>query len=107
MNNNSPWRYSSEFKRQTAELYLSGSKSIRELSNDLGLAESALHNWVAQYRKHGAQSLKPKELLMMQFKDEFPVTKMAQTFGVSRSAFYRKPGDEDNSDLTNTSKTQY
>lgn len=62
MNNNSPRRYSSEFKRQTAELYLSVSKSIRELSNDLGLAESTLHNWVSQYRKHGSQSFEPKEL---------------------------------------------
>ena len=61
-NPKSPRRYSAEFKRNTAELYLSGDKSIRELGSDLGLAESTLHKWVSQYREHGAKSFEPKEL---------------------------------------------
>jgi len=55
-------QYDAEFKRNTAELYLSGKQTLTKLSEDLGVAESTLYNWVAEYRKRGDESFKPREL---------------------------------------------
>jgi len=63
MSNNNPRRqYDAEFKRNTAELYLSGTQALSKLSEELDIPESTIYNWVAEYRKRGDESFKPKEL---------------------------------------------
>ena len=54
--------YDTEFKRNAASLYINGRQTLTELTEQLGVAESTLYNWVAEYRKRGDDSFKPKEL---------------------------------------------
>ncbi len=54
--------YDAEFKRNAASLYINGKQTLTELTEQLGVAESTLYNWVAEYRKRGDDSFKPKEL---------------------------------------------
>ena len=55
-------QYDADFKRTAAELYLSGKKSLAQISSDLGVPDSSLFNWVAEYRQRGDDSFKPKQL---------------------------------------------
>ena len=54
--------YDAEFKRNAASLYVNGQQTLSELTEQLGVAESTLYNWVAEYRKRGDESFKPKVL---------------------------------------------
>ncbi len=54
--------YDPEFKRNAASLYVNGKQSLVDLAHEFGIAESTLYNWVAEYRKRGDSSFKPKEL---------------------------------------------
>ncbi len=54
-------RYDNEFKRNAAALYVDGSQTVSELSKNLGVQESTLYTWVAEYRKSGDKSFEPKQ----------------------------------------------
>ena len=41
---------------------INGKQTLTELTEQLDVAESTLYNWVAEYRKRGDDSFKPKEL---------------------------------------------
>ncbi len=49
-------KFTSEFKDEAVRLALSGEKRISEMSRDLGLCGSTLHNWIAGYRKRSRTS---------------------------------------------------
>jgi transposase len=47
--------YDKEFKLNAVKLYLvnKGSKSIRELANDLGVSHASLGHWIVDYKNKG------------------------------------------------------
>ena len=54
--------YSSEFKRNVVNLYLTGERSYQELANNLGISNpSMICTWVSKYRKYGIEGLEPKK----------------------------------------------
>ena len=55
-------QYDPEFKRNAADLYLNGKKSLAEITESLGVPESTLYGWVIEFKKSGKESFKPKEL---------------------------------------------
>jgi transposase-like protein len=55
-------RYDNEFKRNAAALYVDGKQTLSELSQNLGVPESTLYTWIAEYRKSGDKSFEPKQL---------------------------------------------
>ena len=44
---------SEEFKKETVEYSFSSEKPVKEVAQDLGIADSNLRRWRAQYRKRG------------------------------------------------------
>ena len=48
-------RYTKEFKLEAIRLYESGSKSMRQIEEDLGITAGLLNKWRAWYRSDGPQ----------------------------------------------------
>ena len=48
--------YDKEFKINAVTLYLSNSKSIKEIAQDLGISRATLGHWVSQYKREGEKS---------------------------------------------------
>ncbi len=44
-------QYDPEFKRNAADLYLNGKKSLAEITESLGVPESTLYGWVIEFKK--------------------------------------------------------
>ena len=80
MTTKTPQFYDAEFKRNAASLYINGKQTLTELTEQLGVAESTLYNWVAEYRKKRAHStlnyLSPNEfeaIWMQKMNDSYPI----------------------------------
>jgi len=54
--------YDAEFKRNTADLYINGDKSLSKLSEELSIPESTLYNWVNERSKLGKEAFSEQEL---------------------------------------------
>jgi transposase len=52
--------YDKEFKLNAIKLYLSGERSYKEVSKELGVPETTLIGWVYSYRKDGKESFPGK-----------------------------------------------
>jgi transposase len=52
--------YDKEFKLSTVNLYLNSGRSVRQLSNELGIAQSTLSEWVKEYRLSGKEGFPGK-----------------------------------------------
>jgi transposase-like protein len=62
MDNKTRRNYDPEFKRNAAALYVNGTKSLTQLTLELGVSESTLYNWVSKYKKEGDNCFEPTEL---------------------------------------------
>jgi len=47
--------YDKEFKLSAVKLYLSGERSARQLSHELGVAQSTLSEWIKAYQASGKE----------------------------------------------------
>ncbi|MFY9074540.1 transposase, partial [Malaciobacter mytili] len=43
-------KYNEEFRSSTVQLTLNNSKSVREISKDLGIHEKTLYSWIRAYK---------------------------------------------------------
>ena len=48
--------YTREFKVEAVQLARSSKKPIAQIARDLGISDSALHQWRKQYGEHGEQA---------------------------------------------------
>lgn len=48
--------FTKEFKLEAVELAQSSQKSLTQIANDLGIADSTLHHWCKQFGAHGEHS---------------------------------------------------
>ena len=54
--------YDSDFKANAASLCVIEGKTLSEVSGHLGVPKSTLATWAANFKKHGPNGFKPKEL---------------------------------------------
>lgn len=57
-------KYDREFRISAAKLYDDGDKTLRELAEDLGLAESTLGTWVHKYREQGEEGFSDSGVML-------------------------------------------
>jgi transposase len=48
--------YSKEFKEETVRLTETSGKSIAQIARELGISDSAIHNWRKELAKHGEEA---------------------------------------------------
>lgn len=48
--------YTKEFKLEAVRLAETSGKPITEIARDLGVSDSAIHNWRKQFSEHGEQA---------------------------------------------------
>src|SRR5215813_15482664 len=48
--------YTKEFKMEAVQLVQSSKKPIAQIARDLGISDSALHQWRKQYGEHGSEA---------------------------------------------------
>ena len=48
--------FTKEFKLEAVQLAKSSQKSLTQITNDLGIADSTLHHWCKQFDEQGEQS---------------------------------------------------
>ena len=48
--------FTKEFKLEAVQLAQSSQKSLTQIANDLGIADSTLHHWCKQFGEHGEHS---------------------------------------------------
>jgi len=60
-------RYDAEFKKEIAQLYLSGNRTAASLASDLGIHSNSIYRWAEQYQSDpehafpGSGHMKPDE----------------------------------------------
>lgn len=52
--------YDKEFKLSAVKLYLNGERSTRQLSHELGIAQSTLSEWIKAYQESGKEAFPGK-----------------------------------------------
>lgn len=52
--------YDKEFKLSAVKLYLSGGRSVKQLSHELGVAQSTLCDWIKEYKLSGTEGFPGK-----------------------------------------------
>lgn len=86
-------RYDAQFKREIAQLYLSGSRSCPSLAEELGLHPNTIYNWAQELEKDpedafpGSGNLKPDAEAMKkaqqrirELENEVAILKQAATY---------------------------
>ena len=77
-------QYTEEFKKEAVEYSFSSEKPVKEIAQDLGISDSNLRRWRAQYRKrgefpfpgHGKEKLTPQEAENRRLKKELADTQI-------------------------------
>jgi transposase len=73
--------YDKEFKINAAKLYLEGSRSYKQVGDELGIPESTLAQWVIKHQKGGVEAfpgkghLKPEDAELARLRKELAVAK--------------------------------
>ena len=52
--------FTKEFKQEAVQLAQSSGKSMSQIAQDLGIADSTLHHWCKQFSEHGEQAFPGK-----------------------------------------------
>jgi transposase len=89
--------YPPEFRAEAVELIRSGTKSIRELSRDLGVTDQTLRNWVRQtdidagQRHDGVTTSEREELRRL--RSENRTLRMERDLLKKAAVFFARDGD--------------
>jgi transposase len=89
--------YPPEFRAEAVELIRSGTKSLAELSRDLGVADQTLRNWVGQAdldagRRHDGLTTNEREELR-RLRSENRTLRMERDLLRKAAVFFAKEGD--------------
>jgi transposase len=89
--------YPPEFRAEAVELIRSGTKSLAELSRDLGVADQTLRNWVRQTdldsgRRHDGLTTNEREELR-RLRSENRTLRMERDLLRKAAVFFAKDGD--------------
>ena len=89
--------YPPEFRAEAVELIRSGTKSIRELSRDLGVTDQTLRNWVRQTeidagRRHDGVTTSEREELR-RLRSENRTLRMERDLLKKAAVFFARDGD--------------
>ncbi len=89
--------YPSEFRAEAVELIRSGTKSLAELSRDLGVADQTLRNWVRQAdldvgRRHDGLTTNEREELR-RLRSENRTLRMERDLLRKAAVFFAKDSD--------------
>ena len=89
--------YPPEFRAEAVELVRSGTKSIRELSHDLGVTDQTLRNWVRQTdidagRRHDGVTTSEREELR-RLRSENRTLRMERDLLKKAAVFFARDGD--------------
>jgi transposase len=89
--------YPPEFRAEAVELLRSGTKSIRELSRDLGVTDQTLRNWVRQTdidagRRHDGVTTSEREELR-RLRSENRTLRMERDLLKKAAVFFARDGD--------------
>ena len=89
--------YPPEFRVEAVELIRSGTKSIRELSRDLGVTDQTLRNWVRQTdidagRRHDDVTTSEREELR-RLRSENRTLRMERDLLKKAAVFFARDGD--------------
>src|SRR4051812_6356681 len=74
-------KYDKEFKENAVKLYESSGRSVRQLSEALGVPESTISGWIEASRKHrleafpGKGRLRPGDAEVAQLRKELAITR--------------------------------
>ncbi|WP_038717144.1 MULTISPECIES: helix-turn-helix domain-containing protein, partial [pseudomallei group] len=53
-------KYDERFKLEVVQRYLSGDKGCKALAREFGVSSTQVEQWVASYKRHGADGLRRK-----------------------------------------------
>jgi len=89
--------YPPEFRAEAVELIRSGTKSIRELSRDLGVTDQTLRNWVRQTeidagRRHDGVTTSEREELR-RLRSENRTLRMERDLLKKAAVFFARDGE--------------
>ena len=49
-------KYDKDFKINAVKVYLSNTRSVKEIAEDLGVSRASLGHWIVQYKREGERS---------------------------------------------------
>jgi len=87
-------KYDNEFKENAVKLYERSDRSVRAVSENLGVPESTVSGWIEASREHGVEAfpgkgrLRTEDRELTQLQASLKKAAVARVFGVSRETLY-------------------
>lgn len=82
--------YTDDFKREAAQLVYQQKRSYADVTRELGISDTALRKWVAQYQPKTPQLNQDERTELLQLRKDVARLKMEQEILKKAAAFFAK-----------------